>query len=670
MAFASGERSGERVLYVDPDEGAAGPVVEALGRAGFSVERVADAAAARDRLAAGPVDCVVSEHALPGESGMELLGSVRETDEDLPFVLFTSAGDERLASEAISAGVSDYVPREPAGKQRLALVDAVERVVTEGSHFPEVSEELKDRAMDEAPVGITIADASRRDLPLIYANEAFQELTGFTEAESLGHNCDFLQGDDSDPSAIAEMSRALGAGDPVSVEIRNYTKSGEPFWNRLDIAPVHLGGELTHYVGFQLDVTERVEAEREAKRQAEKARAERETVEALLTRLDGLVTDVTSRLLSADTRAAVEAAVCERLVETDECVLAWVGDRDPATDTVSPSTWVGGDPPGDLEFDLTGDGPVARAVETGQLQVVATDGRTDPAAADLLDRHAAVVGEDVAAVAAVPLRYGDVGYGVLVVGIEAGTTFSEPEQRVLSAVGRSATMAFHDLTSQRLLASDEVTELEFGLTGEEPFFVALSSALDTSFVHVGTVSREAGPTTLFFETDADPEAVASVLDGRDEEVSVTPVTTDDDRSVLEFDVERSPLVDLVIDRGGRITEMHATGGVGELTVEIPPEAQPRAVVEAIEDQISGADLTAYREQERPAETRQDIRARIDEQLTDRQATALRTAIVGGFFEWPRDSTGEELAASMSIGRSTFHQHLRAAQRKVFEELYA
>jgi len=48
---------------------------------------------------------------------------------------------------------------------------------------------------------------------------------------------------------------------------------------------------------------------------------------------------------------------------------------------------------------------------------------------------------------------------------------------------------------------------------------------------------------------------------------------------------------------------------------------------------------------------------------------LRTAIVGGFFEWPRETTGEDLAETMDIGRSTFHQHLRAAQQKVFEELY-
>jgi len=695
---ARGERSAARVLYVDPDEERATAGVKALAQI-FAVDHVRDPGQVRTRVADDPPDCIVTEQELGAESGIDLLREVRQHDGP-PVVMFTDDGDEHLAADAISAGVADYVPREPLGKQRLALRDAVERVLAEAKTeaqptFPEVTEQLKDRAMDEAPVGITIADARRRDYPLIYANEAFEELTGYTEAESLARNCDFLQGDDSDPYAIAEMSRALGAAEPVSVEIENYARDGERFWNRVDIAPIYDGDELTHFVGFQLDVTERVEAEREAKRQAEKARAERETVEALLARIDGLVTDVTSGLLGAEDREAVERVVCDRLVETDAYAAAWVGDPAPAGDAVEPSTWAGGDRPASLSVSLDGDDPVARAIATGELQVVSEgDGGEDGSGedggedgeigdgSDVLAAYTDYVGEPVSAVAALPLRYGDVGYGVLVVALEAGAELSEPERRVLSAVGQSTAMALHTLTSQRLLTSDEVIELEFSFAGTagdadaadgfdetEPFFVDFSRRFDASFVHVGTVARDDGPTTLFFETDADPDAVATSLDGGTDEVSVTPVTTGDGRSVLEFTVASSPLVDLLLDRGGRITDMRATGGVGEVTVEIPPEAQPRAVVDAIEDRFAGADLRAYREHERPADTRQDVRARIDDLLTDRQETALQTAIVGGFFEWPRDSTGEDLAATMDIGRSTFHQHLRAAQRKVFEELY-
>jgi len=666
MATPSGDGV---VLYVDPEDDRVHPTVDVIEAAGFRVERVSDFAAARDRIGDGAVDYVVSEQHLPDGSGLELLREVRERDEALPFVLFTGDGDERLASEAIAADVTDYVPRDPPEKQRLALVDALRAAAKEPDRrFAEVTEQLKDRAMDEAPVGITIADGRRRDTPLIYVNDAFQELAGYDEAAVLGRNCNFMQGDDSGEREIAAMAKAIDEGEPVSVELVNYTEDGDPFWNRVHIAPVTgPDGEPTHYVGFQLDVTERVEAEREARRQAAKATREREKVEALLDRLDGLVTDVTSSLLGADSRSAVERAVCDRLVATDEYALAWVCERDPASDALSVTTWAGSDDPFPDALAGDADDPVARAARTGEVRV-----EPDPAA--LPARYADL---GIGGLAAVPLQYGDVGYGVLAVGLASGATLSQPEQRVLSAVGRSTAMALHDLTSQQLLGSDQVTELVFSLSGSDPFFVGLSGDLDAEFVHAGTVTREEGATTFFFETDADPDVVGAFVADYDEVKAYAPVTiggsTDDGdtagRSVVEFTVERSPLVQLLLDRGGRITGMSAEGGTGELTVEIPPDAQPRSVVEAVEDGVPGADLSAYREQERPAETRRDVRGRIDERLTDRQATALRTAIVGGFFEWPRETTGEDLAASMDIGRSTFHQHLRAAQRKVFEELY-
>ncbi|MFC7209260.1 PAS domain S-box protein [Natronoarchaeum sp. GCM10025321] len=113
------------------------------------------------------------------------------------------------------------------------------------------------RAMDEAPIGITLTDPSQADNPLIYVNDRFQELTGYSDAEVLGRNCRFLQGEATDPELVARMREAVDNEDSVSVELRNYRKDGTEFWNRVSIAPVRDDdGSVVNYVGFQQDISD------------------------------------------------------------------------------------------------------------------------------------------------------------------------------------------------------------------------------------------------------------------------------------------------------------------------------------------------------------------------------------------------------------------------------
>jgi PAS domain S-box-containing protein len=117
---------------------------------------------------------------------------------------------------------------------------------------------VKNRAMDEAAVGITIADAQAGDLPLIYANQAFESLTGYESKTALGRNCRFLQGPETDPETLAEIRDAVHSHEPVTTELVNYRADGSPFWNQLTITPVeNSAGDLTHFVGIQQDVTQR-----------------------------------------------------------------------------------------------------------------------------------------------------------------------------------------------------------------------------------------------------------------------------------------------------------------------------------------------------------------------------------------------------------------------------
>jgi PAS domain S-box-containing protein len=123
--------------------------------------------------------------------------------------------------------------------------------------------ELKNRAIDEAPIGITLS-APDDDTPLIYANEQFEAITGYTREETLGRNCRFLQGERTEPEPVDELRAAIEAERPSTVELRNYRNDGSEFWNRVTIAPVaNDEGDVTNYVGFQQDVTERKEATRQ-----------------------------------------------------------------------------------------------------------------------------------------------------------------------------------------------------------------------------------------------------------------------------------------------------------------------------------------------------------------------------------------------------------------------
>jgi rsbT co-antagonist protein RsbR len=121
---------------------------------------------------------------------------------------------------------------------------------------------LHDQALQSAVNGISISDATKPDNPLIYVNPAFEHMTGYTAEDTLGKNCRFLQGPDTDPAAIEAIRAAIREGRSCLVTLLNYRKDGTPFWNEFSIAPIYDdNGTLTNFVGIQQDVTARVQAE-------------------------------------------------------------------------------------------------------------------------------------------------------------------------------------------------------------------------------------------------------------------------------------------------------------------------------------------------------------------------------------------------------------------------
>ncbi len=122
--------------------------------------------------------------------------------------------------------------------------------------------ELRTEAMEGAPMGITISDPNREDNPIVYINSGFETITGYSPAETVGRNCRFLQGEETREEPVAVLREAIENERPVAVELRNYRKNGTMFWNRVTVAPVYGDNdELTHFIGFQEDVSDRKERE-------------------------------------------------------------------------------------------------------------------------------------------------------------------------------------------------------------------------------------------------------------------------------------------------------------------------------------------------------------------------------------------------------------------------
>lgn len=122
---------------------------------------------------------------------------------------------------------------------------------------------LRERALAAASTGITIADARQPDMPLIFVNPAFEQITGYAIADVLGKNCRFLQGADTDQTALAQIRIALATGQACRVTLKNYRHDGSPFWVDLALAPVRDDADtLTHFIGIQADITDRVQLAR------------------------------------------------------------------------------------------------------------------------------------------------------------------------------------------------------------------------------------------------------------------------------------------------------------------------------------------------------------------------------------------------------------------------
>lgn len=112
-------------------------------------------------------------------------------------------------------------------------------------------------AVDRTRTAMVICDPRQADNPIVLANQAFLDLTGYAIDEVLGRNCRLLQGPQTARAAIDALGAAVSDAREVEVEILNYRKDGSTFWNRISLSPVHdEAGQLIYFFGSQVDVTQ------------------------------------------------------------------------------------------------------------------------------------------------------------------------------------------------------------------------------------------------------------------------------------------------------------------------------------------------------------------------------------------------------------------------------
>ncbi|MBD2360393.1 PAS domain S-box protein [Anabaena minutissima FACHB-250] len=179
---------------------------------------------------------------------------------------------------------------------------------------------LQERALAATSNGIVIADAKLANNPIIYVNSGFEQITGYSATDVIGQNCRFLQGTDTQQPTLNELRLALKAGKNCTVIVRNYRKDGRLFWNQLNISPIYdETGQLTHFLGIQIDISEQQAVLRERQQAEMSLRRQALTFENIY---DGvIITDLKGKILDWNPAAErifgyTKAEICEQSINT------------------------------------------------------------------------------------------------------------------------------------------------------------------------------------------------------------------------------------------------------------------------------------------------------------------------------------------------------------------
>lgn len=504
-------------------------------------------------------------------------------------------------------------------------------------------------AMDALPMRIAIVD---RDGVIVQTNRRWREFaadSGIDDPAMIG--VDYLEasarGYESTPEAVAGIERVL-AGE-TTVYTQEYpceTPQGER-WFLLRAAPFVRDGERYASIAH-IDITQR--------------KREEQRLDALVSRVGGVLTETGRRVAAAETVADIYERLARSLSRADPYRAAWTMRRTQQFDALTLAA-VGGrlDPDDVDDVDIaathTSD-PVTTAFETGEPVLVRPrDDRYElhTAASERVGRTGELY---------LPIHHGQHRYGILGVAVALGSLSPSIEESALSAVARIAGQAIHEIDQRELLYDDRLVDIRYaGRPSNEPV-LALAERTGAEFDLLDVLSDDGALVQVFEISTGNVDAIRQAARD-DPAVSDVSIVRTTGPPVIEARIDES-FVEVVAELGGTVDEYRVGPRRFEARVGVHSRHKARFLHDELRDQYPGLQLQRKRERRASASQRESIDDGAD--LTERQSTALRTAFHAGFFDEPRETDGDELAATMDITRQTFHQHLRAAQRKVFEAM--
>jgi len=387
-----------------------------------------------------------------------------------------------------------------------------------------------------------------------------------------------------------------------------------------------------------------------------------------LNRINETIREIDQALVQAETREEIDHTVCELLTADDRFRFAWIGTVDPATETVEPRAWAGSEQ-GYLDsqsfaIDTAHAEPAGQTATTGDVTMVtnvAAGLRDEPWRKDAIAR-------DYLSILSLPLVYNELTHGVLTVYAPAQEAFDDTTKTVLAELGETIASALSAIERKNALLTTSMTRIEFAI--DDPSFVLSRLARDAgcTLSYQGGVQQSTEGSYVFVTAEdgalEDVVAAASQLVAIDE---VQTISTEDEGGVLRLRLTQPFLALELADHGAVFREATANPTTTTLVIDIPDSIDVRMITQLVRETFSTVELCAKRTLDQTAA--HDLYSRFLDKLTERQLEVIQTAYYSGYFESPRESTGEDVAATLGISPPAFYTHARTVQRKLFTTLF-